>query len=74
MLRVSRWRFAVSLAVGLGASGIGSLTDAAQDSISFSKDAQDEQSGHEGYYYPKPKTLEHFVSSAITLPESESSA
>jgi hypothetical protein len=76
MRRVSRWSVAASLAFGpiafgLVTLGIHSGIAAAQDSVSFSKDAQEEQSGHEGYYYPKPQTLEHFVSSAITLPESD---
>jgi hypothetical protein len=70
MRRVSRWSVAASLAFGLGVLGI--LSPAiAQDSVSFSKDAQEEPSTHEGYYYPKPQTLEHYVSSAITLPESD---
>ena len=71
MRRVSRWPVAVALGLGivsLAAYGFGAR---AQDTVSFSKDAEEEQSGHEGYYYPKPQTLEHFVSSAITLPESD---
>jgi hypothetical protein len=59
------------MAFGLVMPGILSLTAAAQDSVSFSKDMQEEPSRHEGYYYPKPQTLEHFVSSAITLPDSD---
>ena len=51
--------------------GILSGTAAAQDSVSFSKDALEEKSGHEGYYYPKPQTLEHYVSRTITLGESD---
>ncbi len=80
MRRVFRRSVAASLAFGLGtlatpgivSLGILSGTAAAQDSVSFSKDLQQEdESGHEGYYYPKPQTLEHYVSSAITLPESD---
>jgi hypothetical protein len=65
---MSGWPVVLSLALG-----IVSLTPPAsgQDTVSFSKDAAEEQSGHEGYYYPKPQTLEHFVSSTITLPESD---
>jgi hypothetical protein len=72
MRRASGWPAAVVLAFGLVPLGIVSASRAsAQDTVSFSKDAVEEQSGHEGYYYPKPQTLEHFVSSAITLPESD---
>ncbi|MDQ7247330.1 molybdopterin-guanine dinucleotide biosynthesis protein A [Dongia sedimenti] len=70
MRRVSRWSVAAFLAFGPGVLGIVSPASA-QDSVSFSKDVQEEQSVHEGYYYPKPQTLEHYVSSAITLPESD---
>lgn len=58
------------LAFGVVSLGIVSAAKA-QDTVSFSKDAEEEQSGHEGYYYPKPQSLEHFVSSAVTLPESD---
>ena len=61
----------VSLALGLVSLAIIRSGALAQDTVSFSKDAEEEQSGHEGYYYPKPQTLEHFVSSAVTLPESD---
>jgi hypothetical protein len=74
MRRVSRCSVAAVLAFGLGSVGcltLGIVSAAAQDSVSFSKDAPEDQSGHEGYYYPKPQTLEHFVSNAITLPESD---
>jgi hypothetical protein len=76
MRRVSRWSVAASLAFGLVSLGILSLTitaptATAQDSVSFSNEPAEEQSAHEGYYYPKPQTLEHYVSSAITLPESD---
>lgn len=81
MRRVSRWSVAASLTLGLVSAGlisfgvisVGLLSKAAiaQDSVSFSKDEVEEKSGHEGYYYPKPQTLEHFVSSAITLGESD---
>ena len=76
MRRVSRWSVAASLAFGLVALGFATLgilsaSAAAQDSVSFSNDTQEEQSAHEGYYYPKPQTLEHYVSSAITLAESD---
>ena len=69
MRRVSRRSVAGFLAFGLASLGILSGTTAAQDAVSFSK--EEEQSGHEGYYYPKPQTLEHFVSNAITLPDSD---
>jgi hypothetical protein len=75
MRRVSRWSVAASLTFGLGVLGfvtLGIVSPAiAQDSVSFSKDVPEEPSAHEGYYYPKPQTLEHYVSSAITLPESD---
>jgi hypothetical protein len=76
MSRVSRRLVAASLAFGLVSLNLVSLgmlsgSAAAQDSVSFSKDELEEKSGHEGYYYPKPQTLEHFVSSAIILPESD---
>jgi hypothetical protein len=76
MRRVSRWSVAASVAFGLVSPGsfllgIHSGIAAAQDSVSFSKSEIEEKSGHEGYYYPKPQTLEHFVSSAITLAESD---
>jgi hypothetical protein len=74
MRRVSRWPVAVFLALGgfsLGAVFLMPAVSRAQDSVSFSKEPEDEASGHEGYYYPKPQTVEHFVSNAITLPESD---
>jgi hypothetical protein len=76
MRRVSRWSVAACLAFGLVSLGLFTLgihsgIAVAQDSVSFSKSELEEKSGHEGYYYPKPQTLEHFVSSAITLPESD---
>jgi hypothetical protein len=71
MRRVSCGSVAASLAFGLFLLGIVSAPAAAQDTVSFSKDATEEPSAHEGYYYPKPQTLEHYVSSAITLPESD---
>ncbi|HVZ00720.1 MAG TPA: molybdopterin-guanine dinucleotide biosynthesis protein A [Dongiaceae bacterium] len=43
----------------------------AQENASFSAADDDAQSGHEGYYYPKPQTVEHFVSAVVTLPESD---
>jgi len=42
----------------------------AQDQVSFS-DTDPQDNKHEGYYYPKPQSVEHFVSKAITLPESD---
>jgi hypothetical protein len=71
MHRVSRWPVATALAFGLVSLGILSPPASAQDSVSFSDEPAEEQSAHEGYYYPKPQTLEHFVSSAITLPASD---
>jgi hypothetical protein len=69
MRRVSRWSVAAGLAFGLVSLGIISAT--AQDNVSFSQDPSDDQSTHEGYYYPKPQTLEHYVSRTITLGESD---
>src|SRR3569833_3365260 len=43
----------------------------AQENASFSSSDDDVQSVHEGYYYPKPQTVEHFVSAVVTLPESD---
>jgi len=76
MRRVSRWSVAGSLAFGLLTlaiigPGILSGTAAAQDNVSFSQDPAADQSTHEGYYYPKPQTLEHYVSRTITLAESD---
>jgi hypothetical protein len=68
MRRVSRWSVAASLAFTLG---ILSPIVAAQDNVSFNQDPAEEQSLHEGYYYPKPQTLEHYVSRTITLAESD---
>src|SRR4051812_25646341 len=70
MRRLSRWPVAVVLALGGVLVGLVFRTWG-QETVSFSKDAGDEPSTHEGYYYPKPQSLEHFVSSAITLPESD---
>jgi hypothetical protein len=42
----------------------------AQSTVAFTSDDPAE-SKHEGYYYPKPQTLEHVVSDAVTLPESD---
>jgi hypothetical protein len=71
MRRVSRWSVAASPAFGLLMLGILSATATAQDSVSFSQQPTDDQSNHEGYYYPKPQTLEHYVSRTITLAESD---
>ena len=71
---LAHWPAAVFLALGVLsalvlAAAFGPAASA-QDNVSFTNDpAQD--SKHEGYYYPKPQTLEHFVSNAITLPESD---
>jgi hypothetical protein len=48
---------------------LGSGAASAQENASFAAD-DDQQSNHEGYYYPKPQTVEHFVSAVVTLPES----
>jgi len=74
--RVSLWSVAAAPAFGLIAQvlllpGILSRPVAAQDTVSFSEAPTEEQSLHEGYYYPKPQTLEHFVSSTFALPESD---
>jgi hypothetical protein len=71
MRRVSRWSVAAGVALGVSALGILSGTATAQDNVSFSQEPAEEQSLHEGYYYPKPKTLEHYVSRTITLGESD---
>jgi len=68
MRRMSDWPVGIFLALGIVSLSPPVL---AQETISFSGGAEEEASGHEGYYYPKPQTLEHFVSSAITLPESD---
>jgi len=62
-----RWVGLVWLALTLC---LGSAAAWAQENASFSAADDDNQSNHEGYYYPKPQTVEHFVSAAITLPES----
>jgi hypothetical protein len=49
---------------------LGSGAAFAQQNASFSQTDEDNQSNHEGYYYPKPQTVEHFVSAVVTLPES----
>lgn len=41
----------------------------AQESVSLIQ--PDDSSHHEGYYYPKPETVEKYVSTAVTLPESD---
>lgn len=53
-----------------------SLTPSAPDNNSATPLADDAASGdesdeHAGYYYPKPETLEHYVSSAPVLPDSD---
>ena len=64
---------ALSPVAFLLAWGIAVSAAAAQDNVSFSAmdDPELQNSTHEGYYYPKPQTVEHFVSSAVTLPESD---
>src|SRR5882724_10467325 len=49
---------------------LGSGAAFAQENASFSAADEDNQSSHEGYYYPKPQSVEHFVSAVVTLPES----
>jgi hypothetical protein len=71
MRRVSRGSVAAGLAFGLGLLGILSATATAQDNVSFSQNPSEDPSTHEGYYYPKPQTLEHYVSRTITLGESD---
>jgi hypothetical protein len=63
----------VAFVLALGMAGAPAVTAAhAQDAVSFSGTPDDQQdSKHEGYYYPKPQSVEHFVSNAITLPESD---
>jgi hypothetical protein len=50
---------------------LGSGSALAQENASFSAADDDVQSSHEGYYYPKPQTVEHVVSAVVTLPESD---
>ena len=50
---------------------LGAGTAFAQENASFSAADEDTQSNHEGYYYPKPQTVEHVVSAVVTLPESD---
>lgn len=76
MLRAFRGSVAGYLAFGLLATafiglGILSGTAAAQDNVSFNQEPDEEQSQHEGYYYPKPQTVEHYLSRTITLGESD---
>ncbi|HEY4164578.1 MAG TPA: molybdopterin-guanine dinucleotide biosynthesis protein A [Dongiaceae bacterium] len=58
------------LLIGCCAFGVrGAL---AQDAASFNTDGgADQESQHVGYYYPKPQTVEHYVSNVVTLPESD---
>ena len=68
---IAHWPVAVFLALsiislpGLAARAL------AQDNVSFGDQPDQQDSKHEGYYYPKPQTVEHFVSNAITLPDSD---
>lgn len=41
----------------------------AQETVSLIQ--PEESSQHEGYYYPKPQTVEKYVSNVVTLPESD---
>ena len=51
---------------------LGSSLAFGQDNASFSNaEDNDQQSVHEGYYYPKPQTVEQVVSAVVTLPESD---
>jgi hypothetical protein len=63
-------RWAWLLFVGLTLC-LGSGAALAQQNASFSSNDDDVQSVHEGYYYPKPQTVENFVSAVVTLPESD---
>jgi hypothetical protein len=71
MRRMCRWPVLTAVALSMASLALLSGGAAAQDSISFSEEPAQEDSKHEGYYYPKPQTVEQFVSSAITLPESD---
>lgn len=42
----------------------------AQDNASFQMGG-DQDSQHVGYYYPKPQSVEHYVSDVATLPQSD---
>jgi hypothetical protein len=56
--------------IGCLAHGVESAS--AQDAASFSAaDDSDQPSQHVGYYYPKPQSVEHYVSKVVTLPESD---
>jgi hypothetical protein len=61
----------VGLALSIASSSAFDPRALAQDTVSFADDPDQQDSKHEGYYYPKPATVEHFVSNAITLPESD---
>jgi hypothetical protein len=68
-MRCARWIwFGLMLGLGLHLGSAGAL---AQENASFSAADEEDQSNHEGYYYPKPQTVEHFVSAVVTLPESD---
>lgn len=41
------------------------------DSISMQQEDEEVGDHHEGYYYPKPQTLEHYPSRVVTLPDSD---
>lgn len=41
----------------------------AQEAVSLIQ--PDDSSHHEGYYYPKPQTVEKYLSNVVTLPESD---
>jgi len=47
------------------------LTDNNNSASNGDSEEGDEGDEHAGYYYPKPQTLEHYVSSAPTLPDSD---
>jgi hypothetical protein len=47
------------------------IAGAAQAQESVSLIQPDESSRHEGYYYPKPQTVEKYLSNVVTLPESD---
>jgi hypothetical protein len=67
-----RWIAGLCFGLTLCLGGAGAAF--AQQNASFSAADQDDQpSTHVGYYYPKPQTVEHYVSAAVTLPESDRS-
>ncbi len=46
--------------------------DGSQQSIALEIAGEDEEGNlHEGYYYPKPQTIEHYTARVVALPDSD---